>query len=71
MNKQEETTKNCIETYFKEYNEHCYEETCSYATYSSRAAVYDLPFCSADYFAFVSNSSNNLSFSMIEKVRNT
>ena len=53
VNKQEENTKKCIKIYFKKYNEHCYEGTCSYAIYSPKAAVYDLPFCSADYAYFV------------------
>ena len=34
VNKQEKATKKCIEIYFKEFNEHCYEGTCSYAIYS-------------------------------------
>ena len=71
INKQEKNVKKCIEIYFKEYNEHCYEGTCSYAIYSPRAAVYDLPFCSADYADFVSNSSSSLNVSMIENLRNT
>ena len=62
MNKQEENTKKCIEIYFKEYNEHCYEGTCSYAIYSPKAAVYDLPFCSPVYAYFVSNFLSNLNF---------
>ena len=46
MNRQEAATRKCIEAYFEEYNDRCYEESCKYAFHASRAAVYVLPFCS-------------------------